>query len=421
MTALPLLSDHPRLRAAASTADRITTALAAPPEPDYPADDYGPASIRWHAQSLSKGAAGVAVLHGVRAQTGHGDWEPVRAWLGRATADDLANSGGAGLWYGAPAVAHALATAAPGARPNALAILDRAVADLTGRRLAAAEARLAARARPPLAEFDLVRGLTGLGAHLLRRDPDGALVRRVLAYLVRLTEPVDADDAAGRLAPGWWTAEPPDRPALMAGGHANLGMAHGIGGPLALLALAHRDGVTVAGHTEAIGRICATLDGWRQIGPAGPWWPERIPLPDLLAGAPAAEGPARPSWCYGTPGLARAQQLAGIALRDPARQQAAEDALTRCLADPAQLDRITDPAVCHGWAGLAATVWYAANDARSSALAAHLPRVLNLLLRHAADPMPGTGLIEGSAGVALVLHMFATGTAVRWATSLLID
>lgn len=46
--------------------------------------------------------------------------------------------------------------------------------------------------------------------------------------------------------------------------------------------------------------------------------------------------PARPSWCYGTPGLARARQLAGLALRDLARQEAAEHALasTRCSTTP---------------------------------------------------------------------------------------
>ncbi|MGH3687574.1 MAG: hypothetical protein ACRDSM_21530, partial [Pseudonocardiaceae bacterium] len=48
----------------------------------------------------------------------------------------------------------------------------------------------------------LVRGLTGLGAYLLRRDPGGDLVGRVLAYLVALTEPLAADDDAARRAGG---------------------------------------------------------------------------------------------------------------------------------------------------------------------------------------------------------------------------
>ncbi|WP_437436751.1 lanthionine synthetase LanC family protein [Salinispora arenicola] len=152
----------------------------------------------------------------------------------------------------------------------------------------------------------------------MRRAPDRPLLRRVLAYLVQLTEPVHTDDAAGRLAPGWWSADPADREGSEPGGHANVGLAHGIAGPLALLALAMRQNIRVPGHAEAIRRICTWLDSWQQASPAGPWWPEKITVAELHAGKPSMSGPARPSWCYGTPGVARAQQLAGTALDDAA-------------------------------------------------------------------------------------------------------
>jgi hypothetical protein len=48
-------------------------------------------------------------------------------------------------------------------------------------------------------------------------------------------------------------------------------MAHGISGPLALLAPAMRQGITVDGHAAAIHRICHWLDAWRHEAPAGPW------------------------------------------------------------------------------------------------------------------------------------------------------
>ncbi|MGH8910153.1 MAG: lanthionine synthetase LanC family protein [Egibacteraceae bacterium] len=44
-------------------------------------------------------------------------------------------------------------------------------------------------------------------------------------------------------------------------------------------------------------------------------------------------GPQRPSWCYGTPGLTRAQQLAALALGDRQRQRQAENALAGCITD----------------------------------------------------------------------------------------
>jgi len=176
--------------------------------------------------------------------------------------------------------------------------------------------------------------LTGLGV-ALRRIGDLELLREVLSYLVRLTEPID------RL-PGWWCPTGPHRNQPgPAGGHSkNLGMAHGIGGPLALLAQGLWAGITVNGQRDALSGICAFLDTWRQEGDAGPWWPQWLTLDELRTGQTTQPGPLRPSWCYGTPGLSRAQQLAAIASGDTARQHLAEHALAACLSDPAQLDQI---------------------------------------------------------------------------------
>ncbi|GAA4731335.1 hypothetical protein Prum_068910 [Phytohabitans rumicis] len=402
----------------------ISDELSVPP-PLADCDDDSPTSPRWRHQSLSKGAAGVALLHAARASTTSDADQRVHAWLTRAVCEDLSVGRGAGLWFGTPAVAFALAVSAPDRYQPALARLDAAVTDLTERRLRAADARIAAGTRPALSEFDLVRGLAGLGAYQLYHRPGDALTRRVLDYLVRLTEPVPAHDAAAPAAPGWWTSDAGLGQPTIPGGHANLGMAHGIAGPLALLALASRQEVTVPGQADAIDRICHWLDDWRQPTPTGPWWPERVTIADLRAGRPGQPGPARPSWCYGTPGLARAQQLAAIARHQHDRQIAAEHALTQCLADPAQLARLTDPYLCHGWAGLTATVWYAAADAATPSLAAHLPGLVGALLTHATthtgvDPLPG--LIDGRAGVAITLHTFATAaTAAAWPACLLIN
>ncbi|MFF0067028.1 lanthionine synthetase C family protein [Streptomyces sp. NPDC005279] len=420
---MTVLEESGLREAAAAVAEELSAALALPPPVDY-GDDYSPDSPRWRDQSLSKGAAGVAVLHGLRAQSGLGGEEAMRAWLTRATRDDLSAGPGAGLWFGAPAVAFALHAAAPAWSQGAMASLDTAVADLTDTRLRAAHDRLDAQRRPALYEFDLVRGLTGLGAYLLHRDPGGDLVRRVLAYLVRLTRPVPADDAAGLNVPGWWTGDVPtgsDDPAF-ASGQIDLGVAHGIAGPLAFMAISMRAGVSVDGHLEAIETICRWLDAWQQQAPEGPWWPERITLDELRDGRPHRDQPGRPSWCYGTPGQARSQQLAALATGDAGRQQAAEEALIRCLDDPVQLARIVDPALCHGWAGLLATAWHAAADAPTPDLSDRLPGLLGTLLDHARDTPPGAlpGLIEGTAGIALTMHSIATGTTRGWQTCLLL-
>ncbi|WP_189134459.1 lanthionine synthetase LanC family protein [Wenjunlia tyrosinilytica] len=134
--------------------------------------------------------------------------------------------------------------------------------------------------------------------------------------------------------------------------------------------------------------------------------------------------PARPSWCYGTPGIARAGQLAALATGNTAWQLAFEDAFARCLTDPVQLARITDPGLCHGWAGLFQTAWRAARDAATPAIAAHLPHLAATLARHARPgACAGDGFLEGDVGTALALITTAYGTTPNsgWDSCLLID
>jgi len=316
------------------------------------------------------------------------------------------------LFFGAPTLAFVTHAAAdrPGKLARALADLDTSTAAVTRRRLDDAHARIDRADRPTLAEFDLIRGLAGLGAYHLQRHPRHDLTKAILSYLVRLTEPLTrrADGL-----PGWWTdlaptGDPsPDFPA----GHGNLGMSHGIAGPLALLSLALRRGVVVDGHTDAITRICAWLDTWQQQHPAGPWWPGIITWDEVHTQHIQQPRHGRPSWCYGVPGLARAQQLAGLATGDTTRQRTAEAAMLGCLRDPAQLGRITGSGLCHGMAGLLQTAWRMAADAHTPDITAELPRLCARLLIQLRS-LPGeVEFLDGQAGIALALHTAGTNTA----------
>ncbi|MGM1058955.1 lanthionine synthetase C family protein [Saccharothrix sp. Mg75] len=391
-----LVVPEPLAALAADVADQLTDPTGRPAAGTTNSTD---------ASSLADGAAGIALLHLARAHSGHGDPATARAWLAHAAAGGVTADEQSSLFHGAPALAFALHTAAlttPGAYARALDSLDTVVLDLTRRRLDAAHHRIDSRQRPGFAEYDVLRGLTGLGAHHLRRHPHHPVTADVLNYLVRLTYPLTPDDDL----PGWWTHHGPDRrhPEHHPDGHANLGMAHGITGPLALLALAARRGVLVDGHLDAIHRICTWFDTWRQDGGTGPYWPEILTLSEHRTGRLHHPGPHRPSWCYGTPGIARAQQLAAIATHDTPRRYFAETALLNCLRDSAQTSRITGPGLCHGLGGFLHTLRRAADDATThhlaDALAAYLAR------QTPQDRTTGipSGLLDGITGLALALH-----------------
>ncbi|HEX5116295.1 MAG TPA: lanthionine synthetase C family protein [Pseudonocardiaceae bacterium] len=359
------------------------------------------------AQSLAQGAAGVALLHIERVHAGMGSWSTAHTWVQAATSSQVSAADQAGLFVGAPAIAFILHTAGP-RYERYLPSIDATVASLAHRRVDAALARIQRREPAAFAEYDLLHGLTGIGQLLLQHAPGNDALGRILTYLVRLTEPITI---AGTTLPGWWTSHDPDPLLPTPGGHANIGLAHGITGPLALLSSAHRAGVTVDGQLDAIQTICDHLDTWRQDNELGSCWPQWITRDDLRAGRPGHTRPTRPSWCYGTPGIARALQLAAIAVHDTARQAAAEDALARCLADPTQLALIADPGLCHGWAGLYQTAWRAAAEALTMAIEQQLAHVGHLMVQRAqATTDLSDGLLEGTAGLALALHTAGRNT-----------
>ncbi|WP_034271188.1 lanthionine synthetase C family protein [Haloechinothrix halophila] len=364
---------------------------------------------RRNRQSLAGGAVGIALLHIERARTGHGDWTTAHAWLAMAADDELTAGHNANLYFGAPAVAFAISVAADhtGDYQKALSALDVSTTAITRRRLDAAHSRRDSGERPTLAEFDLIRGLAGLGAYHLRRHPEHDVTRDVLAALVRVTEPLPGrhDDL-----PPWWTetslsGEPsPDFP----GGHGNVGMSHGIAAPLALLALASIRGVCVDGQQAAIKRIRGWLDTWQQAHPSGPWWPGYITRDHARTGRVEPSCRQRPSWCYGTPGVARAVQLAAIATGDHDLQRTGEQAMLASLRDPVQLDQLTEVGLCHGTAGALQSAWRMAGDATTDEIANELAPLTTRLLAQLPNAAADPELFDGLAGIALALHTIAT-------------
>ncbi|MFJ1708242.1 lanthionine synthetase C family protein [Kitasatospora sp. NPDC088346] len=400
----------------------------------------GPPPSAFRAGSLSDGAPGIALLHAELAHRDPSHRTAALRWLARAA--DLASQPGQppapgpqGLYGPVAALSFALHRAAPSpdSHAGARAHLADQVSTLAVRRADGEQARIAGgRSCTTLAGYDTISGLAGMGGHLLELDRPGPTAQ-VLATLAHLALPVRA---GGRELPGWWVAQDATtyRPVPPAEGHANLGAAHGVPGPLALLALAWRQGIRVPGQRAAITALARWLCDRAEEDAAGIWWPGQLSLD------PAQDGRAgRPSWCYGGPGIARSLQLAGIALdvrpwRD-AGVAALGDALTR-LERPrsAPLD---DAGLCHGWAGLLQTTWRAARDSGDPRLTARVPwvagRLLDLVDRSgpfgfAAGPgrrdpeEHPAGFLTGAAGAALALHTFAADTApaTGWDRALLL-
>ena len=289
-------------------------------------------------------------------------------------------------------------------------------------------------------EFDVISGLAGIGRYLLlRRDsPEAAAtLQLVLKALIHL-----AGDEDG--LPRWHTPAQLMREDNLAKlypqGNLNCGLAHGCPGPLALLSLAAISGEKVEGLSEAIHRLARWLASNRFDDQWGMNWPTSIPLtarltPIPLGGAESAANPdlapyraSRSAWCYGSPGVARALWLAGKGTGSAEYQDLAIEAMAAVYRRPEEARRIDSPTFCHGVAGLLQITLCFARDTSLPMFREATGILTDQLLRQyeprsrvgfrniepSGNLLELPGLLEGAAGVALVLLAASTRVEPSW-------
>jgi hypothetical protein len=281
-------------------------------------------------------------------------------------------------------------------------------------------------------QFDLISGLSGVGAYLLcRREHQGAdaALRAVLRSLVALT------GQEGEI-PRWHTpvhlmSDEEIKLRLYPNGNLNCGLAHGIPGPLGLMSLALHSGVEVDGLKEAIDRVANWLSNNRVFDAWGVNWPTAVPLASDGESPAASSLPAersRTAWCYGSPGVARALWLAGEALDNPKYRELAVEAMKAVYRRPVWERRIDSPTFCHGVAGLLQITLRFANDTdlplfteAAESLSEQLLSLYDpdsLLGYYSLDPggqrVDRPGLLDGAPGIVLVLLAAATDVDPTW-------
>lgn len=283
-------------------------------------------------------------------------------------------------------------------------------------------------------DYDAIAGPVRQGRGLLSAARHGhgrsaEVLDEVLGHLVELARPVQVH---GIEVPGWWCA--PERYAVprdreeFPRGDFNVGLAHGVCGPLALLSLAWLAGCRTPGMSGAIRTMADWVRSKGVPGPTGERWPGRVGFDEEAGAAPPTGARSQPGWCYGTAGTAWALLLAGRALgnRDlTERALAAVRAAFRAVDGPSP---DTDPGMCHGRAGLVRVGTRVATLTGDGALAAAVATAAHRLAGSIDTAAPfgyrqpvahdetvisvdAPGVIDGAAGIALALLAFADETA----------
>lgn len=248
-------------------------------------------------------------------------------------------------------------------------------------------------------DYDLISGCAGQVIALASAlGPQEARSR--CDYLVWLIEDVSR----------WSCPHPLERDSAPVN---NLGMAHGLAGVLAALAIgAPRE----SRYDEA---LAAGLDYLCQQGDPIFGWPSNV--------SPRDTGPTRSAWCYGTPGCAAAIFLAASRLGASESKALAVAGLRSLAAQPVGGWRLSDHAICHGYSGAALIFAAAAQESGD----AELLRVSNMLvdvvlenfnrdskLGYRARTLEGLtdsfSLLEGAAGIGLSLLTLAGACDSSW-------
>ncbi|MEH1163999.1 lanthionine synthetase C family protein [Micromonospora sp. CPCC 205539] len=403
------------LAVAAALRDRAGPALPVPTPPEGGSGTGGSADDAWRPSSLASGYPGLALLAAYLDECRPGDgWARTGHLALTASVRDEAELTrlGPSLYTGWGGLAVA-ATALARSRPRYGAFLASADSALS-----ASAAALVHEVstndppfRPPL--IDLITGLAGVTVALLARRGTpavDAVLPEALAALATLAEPDASNGGHPRLvAPPQWGA------LRLDGGHPllNLGLAHGLPGVLATLSLALSDGAGGDAEAAAVATLAQWLRRYRRIDRWGPVWPNGVSV-DPTASMPP---PGRMAWCYGTAGCTRALWLAGRALDREQWRDEAVDAIRGALRRPPSERGLSSPTFCHGQAGLLHIALRFAGDTGDdeicAAIDAEVVRLIDAYeptsaygyqrVESGAVPSDSAGLLDGAAGVALVL------------------
>ena len=200
---------------------------------------------------------------------------------------------------------------------------------------------------PWTGEYDVSRGLVGLGVYALDRLPEPTAVRCLDRVVQGLEE--TAEERSRGL--GWYTPPrplPDGRPDPDEPGYYDLGVAHGLAGVIGFLGSARLR----CSRPATLVRIDRLLDGavrFLQSCRLEPEAPASFPSIHI----PGREtAPSRAAWCQGDAGIAATLLLAARATeRDDWRAEAL-DVARKAAQRGKEGSWVVDAGLCHGAAGL---------------------------------------------------------------------
>lgn len=284
--------------------------------------------------------------------------------------------------------------------------------------------------------YDLIVGVSGVLAYFTRRETHESAVKEATVALIRLlVQFVGYDPQPDKQR---WAVPasffPTAQQRQLKSPVINCGLAHGIPGPLAALALAWQAGYRAEGQYIAMKRLAYWLVEHHVQAPWGIDWPDVISASSSVE-AIHVQQPARSGWCYGAPGVVRSLWLASEALSDDRIRHGALRGLDSILRRPVERRGIDPVTLCHGQAGLLIVLLHFFQETGRAdvqvAIATLLAQILYEFCPESpvgfrymfqpGQPVDSLGLLIGVSGTLLALLAASSDVFPAWDRALLLS
>lgn len=186
--------------------------------------------------------------------------------------------------------------------------------------------------------YDTISGLAGIGRYLLNRvdanDTNVKALKRILTYFKDI-----------QYSPNSWVV-PQESQFLESDknyfteGNINLGLAHGVLGPMSLFALSVIKGITIENHQQVLKDMCQFIMDEKFC--SNDRWLQRY---DLISERNHFNY-IRNGWCYGNTGVMTTLFLIGKALQDDEIIQTSKKVMLQVVND--KDENLISPTICHG-------------------------------------------------------------------------
>ncbi|MCP3776480.1 lanthionine synthetase C family protein [Paenibacillus sp. MZ04-78.2] len=289
-------------------------------------------------------------------------------------------------------------------------------------------------------QYDTIQGFAGIG-RVVMLFPERPRMKMIWEQIIELFD-IFCDEKSynGYIIPAWHISSEDQfleqEKVQYPHGNFNLGLSHGITGPLSFMSLSEINGWTTDSIEANIRKLAEWVNKWKMRGSTGTIWPGRVSFEELLHDEIQSDSIRghRDSWCYGAPGIARSLWLAGHAVQN---EEWIASGLNAYLEIEQRIETkggLTSATLCHGLSGLLHLIQRMYSDTGHPGLSAMRDRfVVDLLDMYNPDSLFGyydqkgkdgevdeAGFLTGSAGVALVLASLISKKSPDWDFVLLV-